>query len=196
MGWLIFSIALWGFVHSVFASDGVKDWFAKVLGESIFRFYRLAYNLFSVISILPSLWLWLVLPDVPVYQIPTPWVYLTTVGQSLAAVTLVIGVYQTDAFSFIGLRQLFAETQKVERFVTGGLYHWVRHPLYTAGLIFMWLIPVVSRNTLIFMICASLYLIIGAHYEERKLMRQFGSAYAAYKSSTPMLVPGLHLRWN
>lgn len=196
MGWLICSIALWGFVHSVLASDSVKDWFSRVLGETIFRFYRLAYNLFSVISILPSLWLWLVLPDVPVYRIPDPWVYLTAVGQSLAAVTLVIGVYQTDALSFLGLRQLVSEKRKAERFVTGGLYHWVRHPLYSAGLVLMWLAPVVSRNTLIFMICASLYLIMGAHYEERKLLRQFGSAYAVYKSSTPMLIPGLHIRRN
>jgi protein-S-isoprenylcysteine O-methyltransferase Ste14 len=35
----------------------------------------------------------------------------------------------------------------------------------------------------------SVYIIVGAWFEERKLLRDFGSAYAEYKSKTPMLIP-------
>jgi protein-S-isoprenylcysteine O-methyltransferase Ste14 len=36
---------------------------------------------------------------------------------------------------------------------------------------------------------ATLYIIIGAYFEERKLLRDFGDAYAGYKRKTPMLIP-------
>jgi methanethiol S-methyltransferase len=76
------------------------------------------------------------------------------------------------------------------------LYRWVRHPLYTAGLLFIWLTPVMTQNTLVVIIAASVYIVVGAFYEERKLEREFGAAYSEYKSKTPMLIPGLHFGWN
>jgi protein-S-isoprenylcysteine O-methyltransferase Ste14 len=38
---------------------------------------------------------------------------------------------------------------------------------------------------------ATIYILIGAYFEERKLSREFGAAYADYKSKTPMLIPWL-----
>jgi methanethiol S-methyltransferase len=191
MNWLILSVAVWGIVHSILASRQVKLRISNMFGETGTRLYRLAYNLFSVISLLPSMWLWLVLPDVPVYQIRTPWNTLMYLGQALAFLGLVIGVLQTGVFSFIGLSQLFEGARKEDVFINNGLYRWVRHPLYLAGLVFIWLTPTVSKNTLVFFICASLYLVIGAYFEERKLVQQFGPAYLEYKKNTPMLIPGM-----
>ncbi len=45
--------------------------------------------------------------------------------------------------------------------------------------------------TLVFYIGITLYFIIGAIFEERKLLREFGEAYAAYKKSTAMIIPWL-----
>jgi protein-S-isoprenylcysteine O-methyltransferase Ste14 len=72
-----------------------------------------------------------------------------------------------------------------------GLYRWVRHPLYTAGLMFIWLSPVMSQNSLVVYIGITVYIIVGALFEERKLEREFGQEYARYKAITPMLIPGL-----
>lgn len=193
MLWLVLSVALWGLAHSWLATTGFKAWFARAFGETGERFYRLGYNLFSFISLLPTLWLWWALPDAPLYRIPPPWTYLTGLGQLLAGFALLVGVLQTDAAAFLGLRQLFEGGRREEPFITQGLYRWVRHPLYTAGLLFIWLVPVVSVNTLVLMVSASLYLVVGAHFEERKLARQFGQAYAVYKARTPMLIPGLRV---
>ena len=196
MGWLILSVGVWGIVHSILASRQVKVRISNLFGETGTRLYRLAYNFFSVISLLPSMWLWLVLPDVPVYQITAPWNSLMYFGQALAVLVLVIGVLQTGVLSFVGLSQLFEGIQHEEVFINNGLYRWVRHPLYSAGLVFIWFTPTVSRNTLVFFICASLYLVIGALFEERKLEKQFGPAYLEYKKNTPMLIPGMQIRRN
>ena len=73
--------------------------------------------------------------------------------------------------------------------VTEGLYRYMRHPLYTMGLVVVWLTPVMTWNTLALNLGITLYVFFGAYYEERKLHRQFGAAYEAYRKSTPMLVP-------
>ena len=196
MVWLILSVIVWGIVHSLLATVRVKNWITRVFGSAGARAYRLGYNLFSLISLAPTIWIWWALPDTPLYRISPPWMYLTILGQLLAALALIVGVIQTGALVFVGLSQLMYGEQEEEPFVTRGLYRWVRHPLYTAGLAFMWLTPVVSRNTLVLFITASIYLIIGAHFEERKLMRQFGPAYERYRASTPMLIPGIRILGN
>jgi protein-S-isoprenylcysteine O-methyltransferase Ste14 len=40
-------------------------------------------------------------------------------------------------------------------------------------------------------VAATLYILIGAYFEERKLLREFGAAYVEYKKKTAMLIPGL-----
>jgi protein-S-isoprenylcysteine O-methyltransferase Ste14 len=156
----------------------------------------LAYNVFSVLSFAPILWLMVILPDRVLFQIPAPWIYLSLAGQLLAVVILVVGVLQTGPLSFIGLRQFFEREESSPQLVTDGLYRWVRHPLYTAGLLFIWLTPVMTQNTLVVIIAATVYIIVGAFYEERKLEREFGAAYAEYKAATPMLIPRLHFGRN
>ena len=110
-------------------------------------------------------------------------------GQIFAALMLLTSFLQTDSLSFVGLRQLF-ETEKSGQLVTRGLYRVVRHPLYTFGLLFIWLTSTVSQNSLTVYIGATLYTLIGAYFEERKLLREFGDSYAEYKKKTPMLIPG------
>ena len=100
-----------------------------------------------------------------------------------------IAFLQTDSLSFVGLRQLF-EKEKSGDLVTRGLSRIVRHPLYTFSLLFVWLTPSASQNSLTVYIGATFYILIGAYFEERKLLRDFGEAYANYKRKTPMLIPG------
>jgi protein-S-isoprenylcysteine O-methyltransferase Ste14 len=153
-------------------------------------FYRLAYNIFAAISFLPILYLMKTLPDKLLYQVPSPWNFAMIGGQLLSVILLGLAFLQTDSLSFVGLRQLFQE-DKSGAFIIHGLYKIVRHPLYTFSLLFLWLTPTVSQNSLTVYIGSTLYILIGAFFEERKLLREFGEAYAEYKKNTPMLIPGL-----
>jgi protein-S-isoprenylcysteine O-methyltransferase Ste14 len=187
--WLVFAILAWGVVHSVLASLAVKNALQRWLEAGPMRLYRLSYNMFALLSFLPILWLAADLPDRPIYQVPAPWSTFMLAGQALAALLLVVGILQTDTFSFVGLRQLVQE-EKPASLMTGGLYRFVRHPLYTAGLLFLWLTPGMSVNSLTMTLALTGYIVIGAMFEERKLLREFGNAYAEYQRVTPMLVPG------
>ncbi|MFN8434792.1 MAG: NnrU family protein [Anaerolineales bacterium] len=181
---ILLSLALWGVVHSFLASHLAKDLFGMK------RLYRLLYNVFSLVSFAPILYLVATLEDAALYQIPSPWSWVMRGGQLLAALLLLVAVLQTDTLSFVGLRQLFEE-EKTGQLVTRGLYKVVRHPLYLFSLLFLWLSPSMSVNSLVFNLGVTAYFIIGAYFEERKLLRDFGEAYADYKRRTSFLIPGL-----
>ena len=194
--WLILSVLLWGFFHSLLASLSVKALTQRVFGAAERRYYRLAYNIFACISFLPVLVITAFTPDRDLYTIPFPWVISLLAGQLLSLVALVIGFRQTDAWEFLGLRQLSGKEKQPAKFTTSGLYRYVRHPLYTAGIVFIWLMPIMTVNVLAINLGLTVYVVVGAYFEERKLRREFGAQYAAYQALTPMLIPGLRLRRN
>lgn len=189
---ILAGIAAYGVLHSWLASLQAKSLARRSLGRTVDRLYRLAYNLIAVISLLPVLVLPAALPDQQLYTIPLPWALLTLAIQGLAALALLIGLLQTGLWSFLGIDKLLGmpDLQPPE-LVVNGLYRWVRHPLYTAGLVFIWLTPVMTWNVLALNLGLTAYLIIGARFEERKLVREYGEAYQRYQRRTPMFFPRL-----
>lgn len=185
---LVLAIVAWGLVHSWLASIQVKEAVQRALGPSAARLYRLAYNAFAVISFAPILLLVASAPGPLLYAVPAPWLYLMLMGQAAAVVSLGIAVLQTDAAAFVGLRQL-VQAEGPPRLVTRGFYRWVRHPLYVLGFVILWLTPRMTSSMLVAYVLLTGYLVIGALFEERKLVREFGADYAAYRERTPMFIP-------
>lgn len=195
MLWLILVIALWGIVHSLLASLRFKDFLRRKIGHGFMRFYRLIYNVFAVMSIAPVPYLMHVLPDKNLYHVPTPGSYLMLGGQALSVFLLFAAVLQTDILSFAGLRQLI-EVEEKGKLVTQGLYRFVRHPLYTFSLLILWLSPNMTVNSFAVDLALTIYVLVGAFFEERKLLREFGQSYENYRAVTPMLIPGFGLPGN
>jgi protein-S-isoprenylcysteine O-methyltransferase Ste14 len=189
--WIILlAVFVYGLLHSVLASLWAKAQARHWFGPVADRWFRLLYNLLAVVLLLPVLLLPVVLPDKQIYSLPYPWRLLNYAGQAMAVVMLVIAVKQTGISTFAGLRQLFtSEDIDPPRLVTGGLYRYMRHPIYTASLLFFWLTPTMTCNLLALYISLTVYILVGAYFEERKLLREFGEEYRVYKQRTPMLIP-------
>jgi protein-S-isoprenylcysteine O-methyltransferase Ste14 len=60
--------------------------------------------------------------------------------------------------------------------------------------VFIWLVPGMTWNILALNIGISVYNVLGALLEERKLKSEFGKSYEEYSQQTPFLVPGLKIR--
>ena len=195
MFWLTLAVVLWGVLHSITASLGFKEILRRTFGAGFMKLYRLLYNAFSVLSFTPILYLMTTQPDATLFRVPPPLSVLMLAGQGVSLLLLVVTVLQTDTLSFIGLRQLMDE-DKPGRLVTTGFYRAMRHPLYTFGLLLLWLSPRMSVNSLIVYASLTVYILVGAYFEERKLLREFGREYADYRNVTPMLVPRLRFRGN
>ena len=194
--WIILcAVLLYGVLHSLLASLQAKALARQWFGPAANRWFRLFYNFFAVLTLLPIMLLPAVMADKPLYSIPYPWYILTGVLQVAALVLLMVGVSQTGLMSFLGIQQFLGRADEApQSLVVDGLYRYVRHPLYTAGLAFIWLIPVMTFNLLALNIGFTLYILIGALYEERKLLKVHGEDYAQYKKQTPMLIPGLRFK--
>jgi protein-S-isoprenylcysteine O-methyltransferase Ste14 len=187
---LSFFLVLYAVVHSLLASLPVKQWTRRVFGPRADRWYRLAYNLLATITLLPLFPLLVLLPDKTLYVVPAPWRWLMVGGQLLAVVGLGIAFLQTGLFEFLGLAQLFTEQPtKSDSFNVRGFYNWVRHPLYSFSLLFLWLTPFMSVNLLTIYILFIIYFYVGSIHEERRLLAEFGADYRDYRQRVPRLIP-------
>jgi len=70
-----------------------------------------------------------------------------------------------------------------------GMYRYVRHPMYCWLQLLCICSPYMTFDRLCYFLFTTLLLLIGLHFEERKLIREFGRAYVQYQRTTPMLFP-------
>ncbi len=192
---ILAAMAAYGLLHSFLASLFFKNAVRRALGEGFFdRYYRLFYNLVGVVTLLPVIALPVLLPDRPLYALPAPWRWLFLAGQGLSALLVAAAVIQTGALDFLGLRQLASREKQDSDLVVSGFYRLVRHPLYFFSILFFWMTPTMTWNLAAFYAGATLYFIVGALFEERKLEAHFGDDYRRYRARTPMILPGLRRR--
>lgn len=184
------ALAFYYTIHSVLANNQVKAMLKNYLIPA--KYYRLVYNLVSIVLLLPITWIYWVcekqalFPNTFFNQIPG--VVLFVLGLVLTQKAL----RQYDMAEFSGLDQYAADaSSKPQQLNTTGLNGIIRHPLYLAALLVCWGLFLVLPNTalLTLAIITSLYLIIGIHLEEKKLLATFGQAYQTYRQQVPMLFP-------
>ncbi len=181
-------------LHSLLASCTAKAWARRLFGPRTDCWYRLAFNFVAVVTLLPVLVLIPLLPDRHWYTFPAPWWQVALFLQAITLLSLVYGVWITDAWHFLGLRQL-SETspqgcsRKQPPLAVFGLYRWVRHPLYALSLVLIWLTPYMTYNLAALWAVFSIYLVVGPFFEERRLVGEFGEAYEQYRRQVPRLIP-------
>jgi protein-S-isoprenylcysteine O-methyltransferase Ste14 len=87
-------------------------------------------------------------------------------------------------------------TRKSHELVTQGPYRWVRHPLYTLGLLYFFSLSLVAGSW--FLALAGLgglvMLLIRTPEEERRLEARFGDRYREYRLRTGRFLPRLGVR--
>lgn len=185
---LLAALGVYGVVHSIAASLRLKALARRSFGRRATRYYRLGFSLFGFASFLPVLALLVLLPDETIYRVPWPWAAGMLGVQGSGLLLFLWTLMATDVWAFLGLRQITTDRDP-ERLVVDGPYRFVRHPMYTASLLFLWFVPLMTWNLLALNLGVSAYFIIGGIFEEQKLLKQFGTAYAAYRAHTPMLLP-------
>jgi protein-S-isoprenylcysteine O-methyltransferase Ste14 len=180
---------LWAAFHSLLASLRVKSWARRAIGARTSRWYRLVFNAIAGLTILP--WLALV-PNRTLYTIPFPFCWATMAGQALALGAMLWTLIQTGVGHFLGLTQLLGgSTGEDSPLQIRGFYCHMRHPLYFFALLFLWLTPIMTGNIMTANAVITVYFWLGSVLEEKKLLIEFGEAYAHYQRHVPRLIPRL-----
>ncbi len=179
-----------GLSHSLLADPRIKRTVRHALGPAVDRWYRLAYVVLTLVTVLPFFFILAFMTDRKLYIVPSPWSRLMLVGQALSVLAVAAALRQTGFFCFFGLSQAFSDRPEGPRtLVTSGFYCHIRNPLFFFGTVFLWLFPFMTINLLTFNISATVYFYIGALHEEQSLQEEFGEAYRAYKQQVPMFIP-------
>jgi hypothetical protein len=209
--------ALWasfGLVHSVLAGRRAKAALTPLLGG----YYRAVYNVVAATHLGVIFWVeWRFFPDRAVFDYPAWLTWLLYVAQAGGWFVVALGLFQYDLGRFAGLTQARAAIRRYELarqgvaddtvadpepaagpdepLRTGGPHRYVRHPLYAGLFVVLWT-RVFDEFTLATAVWGSLYLLIGTHYEERKLLRDHGDAYRRYRAAVPAYIPWRGRVWQ
>jgi protein-S-isoprenylcysteine O-methyltransferase Ste14 len=191
-------IALWAgwcASHSALISRPVVAAVSR-LAPGVVPYYRLLFNLTATATLVPLLWYTRSLKSPPMVSWAGPWRILPVLLAVTALYFFAAGARRYDLRQFLGLRQIH-ETQSCSVLTddcsldTGGVLSVVRHPWYTGGILIVWAQPLDLAALLTNLVIVA-YFVVGALIEERKLERQFGEQYRAYRQRVSMFFP---LKW-
>jgi protein-S-isoprenylcysteine O-methyltransferase Ste14 len=171
--------ALWCLCHSLLVTEKAK---AALARRAPPLFYRKLYNLLSVASLLPVALLYVHAPAHSLIRYTYPSRIVIDLCFALSLLAGLAALRRFDLSAFLGLRP------ERRRLITDGLYRYSRHPMYAAGIGLLWARSLQERDAVISAVF-TVYLIVGAFIEERRLMQEYGDAYRAYRRRTAMFVP-------
>jgi len=189
---VIYSIAWlsFGFGHSLLASAKARDVFVPTLGA----YYRLTYNLIALVHIVVVMVVGMSVFDGMAKFVRPHWLELSqSVLWILGLAILLLALSSYDLGRLAGTAQIrnyrrgLVEPED-EPLRLKGLHAYVRHPLYTGAHLLLWGAAQDSLS-LATPLWGSGYLLIGAYFEERKLLALYGEDYASYRRKVPALVP-------
>ena len=187
----------WCALHSAMISVSATRTLQKHAGSS-YRYYRLFFNFVAIVSLIPIIVYQHSLKGEPLFDWQRYFRVLQILFIVLGIIFFLLGAKKYDARRFFGFAQLkdsdsrhsMAATPNLD---TSGIHRLVRHPWYTALLLFLWSRPL-DIATLVINSVFSLYLIIVSLLEERKLVMEFGERYIRYQKEVSMLLPFKWLR--
>ena len=177
----------WASIHSLLASLKAKGWVERRFGAAVFRYYRAGFVLFAAGTLIPIVWLVFSRPGTILYSVSPPWRYVMTALQAAGAIGLLWTVSITGTADFLGIPG--AVGKGGGRLQTAGPYGYVRHPMYTAGLLAMWFSPVMRLDVLVLFVLMTAYFAVGSIHEELLLLDEFGEDYAVYRRAVPRFIP-------
>lgn len=193
----LFLLLIWlGYfaLHSFLAHQKIKNLVNRYLGK-YFRFYRIFFNIVSIVLLLLILKYQFSLPKESLFQ-------SSMITSLIGIFVFIVGVlilgysfYTFNLSEFFGFQQMKAhqdsQVKEEKELVKSGLYAYVRHPLYFGVIVLLLgaLLYLPYYSTLAFVLATYLYLPFGVSLEENKLVDEFGSKYKTYQKEVKMLIP-------
>ncbi len=197
LGWTAFAV-----FHSVTVSEGYERLARRAMGDRGFDVYhRLLFTAYSCAAFALLILYLDAVPDAPLFRLEG-WPRIACRTAQLCGAAFLLWT-PWDLKEFIGLRQWQRRRDPApapgrnDRLFTGKAYAVVRHPLYLGISTILAASPDQTRNSAVSTAMVILYFYVGTFLEERRLVRQFGEEYRAYRTRVPRFLPiGWLLVWR
>ncbi len=190
---LILLWTAWCIMHSTLISQTADKFFKSLLKDN-FRYFRLLYNGFALVTIVPILTFSQSLKNQTIFTWDGILIPVWMVMWVIVVVLVVKGVKAYPMSVFLGVRQALSDSAEVNHTLsTHGILGIVRHPWYLAALLFLWVRSYdIHLSMIIENLVLTLYLIIGVRLEEKKLINIYGNQYRNYQNRVSALIP---IKW-
>lgn len=194
---LLFLWTAFCFLHSFMITPAVTEFLKKKLGQ-YYRFYRLFYNTFSILVLIPVLLYSAAISEPPFFSWQgylLPLRYLLWLG---GLWLFYAGSRHYNMRTFLGITQagqgvnhgLINSSGTIDK---GGILGIIRHPFYTGSFLLIWA-GNLDKTRLAINLILSVYLVVGTMLEEKKLLAEFGDVYRQYREEVSMLFPWKYLK--
>ncbi len=193
---IVLLFTAFGLLHSLLASFWIKNKIIYLFKEKI-AFYRLFYNIFSIMLLLLVL---IISPKINIIinKLYEPYNFILIIPFFIGLTGIIFTLRYISILEFLGIKQIiryFNNTYSIDdldeqmNLRIEGSYKYTRHPLYFFSILILFSIPemTVSNFTIIF--CIVIYFYIGSIFEEKKLEKVFGETYLNYKKKVPRIIP-------
>lgn len=184
-----FLIFLFGFFHSLMARKRFKDWWVGIVSKDA---ERSTYVLQASLFLSLVMWQWQPMPQT-LWQVQGAFALAVYGIMAIGILVVLISTFLIDHFELFGLSYVWSASRSKPApdptFQTPLFYKLVRHPMQLGVVITVFATPHMTLGHLLFASAMTLYIVIGLHFEERSLVREFGDEYRAYQRRVPMLFP-------
>jgi protein-S-isoprenylcysteine O-methyltransferase Ste14 len=178
--WIIFAV-----VHSGLASGMVM----RGIGAKMGKYYRPVYSLIVLVVLLLLIHYHFAAIDTILWR-PHWVVKIIAAALILSGLAAIIVSLWNNLLAHSGIATLLG-TELPKGFEQDGLHKYVRHPLYTGVLFFLWGVftGYPYLNNLVSAVCFTLYFFAGIYFLEKKLVLEFGEEYRKYKTKVNIIFP-------
>ena len=186
---IILASSLFGLQHSGLSALRIKGRIIDRWGK---EGYARIFNITSIVTLLiaflsMNFWDWIYFITQP--ALVQPVFLLLGVISGLAGVILAMKASSViDVSTVADMR-----TDRKAELITDGIYSRIRHPLYLATILVFSALALVYPFPVVIVFSLSLigYTMIGAYFEERKLLKHYGDEYIEYKKTSGFILPKL-----
>ena len=186
---VILATTLFGLQHSGLSALRIKG---KLIDRWGKEGYARIFNTTSILTLLiaflsMNFWDWIYFITQP--ALIQPLLFVLGILSGVGGVVLSMMASRVISVSTVADMR----TDRKAELITDGIYSRVRHPLYLAtvlvfsALALIYPFPVV----IVFSLSMILYTMIGAYFEERKLVLHYGDEYLEYKKTAGFIIPKL-----
>lgn len=190
-------IVAYGLQHTLLTTRPAIWLYNKILPDFSWNF---VYSVFSIITLVIGFALWKPSHEIIFALVPGSVLYhfMTIILAASLILFFYYFKYTTSFWQWLGVKQIFFKIIKREMPVyykvrKEGVKKYIRFPHHTCLIVFFWFHPVMTMDTLLLAIGATVYLYLGTYHQDLRGLRVIGKEWEEYRKNTCLLIPGFSI---